>query len=125
MFSGGGVAPFARMTSGGKELAVSWPAPLPAPGLELDTAVYREVLPGVDLRVTAAVQGFSHVLLVKDRVAAANPALPQTRPGAASWPSAWVPAALGTAVINTPGMTRRVVPSPATGWSDAHGRNPL
>jgi hypothetical protein len=75
VFSGGGAAPIARMAMDGRELAMSWPAALPAPVLEGETAVYREVLAGVDLRVTAAARGFSHLLVVKDRAAAANPAL--------------------------------------------------
>jgi hypothetical protein len=49
-------------------------------------ATYANVLPGVDLKLTADVEGFSQVLVVKDRTAAADPTLatlafPMTTPG--------------------------------------------
>ncbi|MGW4411944.1 LamG-like jellyroll fold domain-containing protein [Nonomuraea sp. NPDC004702] len=69
-FSGGGGGPLARLYRGGKALELSWPGTLPRPSLDGDTATYPEVLPGVDLRVTADVDGFSHVLVVKTRAAA-------------------------------------------------------
>ncbi|MBT2232850.1 DNRLRE domain-containing protein [Nonomuraea sp. NEAU-A123] len=74
-FSGGGSAPLARMTRGGKTLELAWPGQLPKPTLSGDTATYAEVLPGVDLQVKADVDGFSHLLVVKSRAAAENPAL--------------------------------------------------
>lgn len=60
--------------SGGRA-SMSWPTALPTPTLEGDAAVYAEVLPGVDLRVRATGDGFSHVLVVKTRAAASNPAV--------------------------------------------------
>ncbi|MEV4748927.1 LamG-like jellyroll fold domain-containing protein [Streptosporangium sp. NPDC049248] len=74
-FSGGGTAPLAAIGEGGRSVAMTWPVSLPKPVLEGDTATYGEVLPGVDLKVTASVLGFSEVLVVKNREAAANPAL--------------------------------------------------
>jgi hypothetical protein len=74
-FSAGGTAPLARIGDGDHELAMSWPAPLPVPTLDGASAVYAEVYPGVDLRVTATVRGFSEVLVVKTRAALKNPAL--------------------------------------------------
>ncbi len=74
-FSGGGTAPLARVTKDGRSLALSFPAPLPAPSLEGARATYADVLPGVDLVVTALPGGFSEVLVVKTRAAALNPAL--------------------------------------------------
>jgi len=74
-FSGGGSVPLVRFGKDAKELALSWPRALPAPRLSGDTALYPEVLPGVDLRMRATRQGFSQVLVVKTRKAAANPAL--------------------------------------------------
>jgi hypothetical protein len=75
-FSGGGrSAPLVRLAQGDKRLDLSWPGVLPEPTLRGDTATYAEVLPGVDLRLTAKVQGFSKVLVVKDRRAAADPRL--------------------------------------------------
>jgi hypothetical protein len=40
-----------------------------------DTAVYRDVLPDVDLKVTAQALGFSEVLVVRSRTATRNPRL--------------------------------------------------
>lgn len=74
-FSGGGTAALARMRRGGSELSLTWPGTLPAPILSGDTATYAEVLPGVDLTVRAAAEGFSQLLVVKSAAAAANPAL--------------------------------------------------
>jgi hypothetical protein len=74
--SGGGGGPLATMNALGKSLSVWLPARLPAPALSGDTATYRGVLPGVDVRVTADVQGgFSEVLVVHSAAAAADPAL--------------------------------------------------
>ncbi|GAA3224394.1 LamG-like jellyroll fold domain-containing protein [Nonomuraea helvata] len=74
-FSGGGTAPLARLAEGGRSVEMSWPGSLPKPVLEGSTATYGEVLPGVDLKVTASVLGFSEVLVVKNKEAASNPAL--------------------------------------------------
>ncbi|MEW9548163.1 LamG-like jellyroll fold domain-containing protein [Nonomuraea sp. NPDC050783] len=74
-FSGGGTAPLAALGSAGRSVAMTWDRSLPKPTLEGGTATYAEVLPGVDLKVTASVLGFSEVLVVKDKAAAANPEL--------------------------------------------------
>ncbi|MCX5297945.1 ricin-type beta-trefoil lectin domain protein [Streptomyces sp. NBC_00193] len=74
--SGGGTAPLATLDQDGKQLVLSWPDPLPVPVLEASSAVYREVLPGADLRVTADVGGgISQILVVKSAEAASNPKL--------------------------------------------------
>jgi hypothetical protein len=82
VLSGGGDGPLLRVGRGGGNLALSWPGRLPAPVLDEASATYREVLPGVDLRVTADVAGYSQVLVVKDAAAARNPALRTLRFGA-------------------------------------------
>ncbi|WP_327287977.1 LamG domain-containing protein [Streptomyces sp. NBC_01198] len=74
-FSGGGSAPMVRITGEGGSMALSWPGTLPAPQLDGDTAVYADVLPGVDLRMTASVEGYRELLVVKTPQAAADPAL--------------------------------------------------
>ncbi|GAA3580876.1 LamG domain-containing protein [Nonomuraea rosea] len=74
-FSGGGSAPLARLARGSKTLELGWTGTLPKPTLNGDTATYAEVMPGVDLQVTADVDGFSHLLVVKSRAAALNSAL--------------------------------------------------
>ncbi|KOX33933.1 hypothetical protein ADK67_04970 [Saccharothrix sp. NRRL B-16348] len=78
--SGGGTGskgrgPLVRMGYQGVEVGLGWDADLPEPVLDGATATYLEVLPGVDLRVTADVIGFSEVLVVKTPEAARNPKL--------------------------------------------------
>ncbi|MGC5019706.1 LamG-like jellyroll fold domain-containing protein [Micromonospora sp. DT47] len=74
--SPGGTGPLAAMTSGDRALSVTAPLTLPAPTLSGPTATYAEVLPGVDLTVRVTGEGsFSHVFVVKNRQAAANPQL--------------------------------------------------
>ena len=73
--SGGGAGPLVTVERAGRRLSLSWPAALPAPALDADTATYAEVLPGVDLRLRVEVEGFSEVLVVKSRQAGANLAL--------------------------------------------------
>ncbi|MER6703791.1 LamG-like jellyroll fold domain-containing protein [Streptomyces fumanus] len=74
-FSGGGGRTFGRMEKDGRALSLDWSADLPEPQVEGSTATYADVLPGVDLRLTAEAEGFSHLLVVKNAEAAANPAL--------------------------------------------------
>ncbi|MDG4820802.1 LamG domain-containing protein [Asanoa sp. WMMD1127] len=78
-FSAGGAGPFARMSRAGRTMALSWPTPLPAPTVDGDTASYAGVLPGVDLRLRAHADGFSHVLVVASSSAARQPALARLR----------------------------------------------
>ncbi|WP_020389212.1 LamG-like jellyroll fold domain-containing protein [Kribbella catacumbae] len=74
-FSGGGDQPLVRLGSSSGQIIIRWPAPLPKPVLSGDTATYAEVLPGVDLRLRATANGFSKVLVVKNRTAATSAAL--------------------------------------------------
>ncbi|WP_349239673.1 hypothetical protein [Streptomyces sp. CC208A] len=77
-FSGGGSGdPLVRIEKGGRSLALGWPEKLPVPELDGSSAVYREVMEGVDLRVIASTEGFRHLLVVKTPEAAANPELQQ------------------------------------------------
>jgi hypothetical protein len=78
-FSGGGSEPLVRMTKNGRELALSWPKKLPAPELNGNTVTYPEVLPGVDLRMTAQQDGFTQLLVVKSAEAAASTELSRLR----------------------------------------------
>ncbi|WP_316742976.1 LamG domain-containing protein [Streptomyces sp. MK7] len=76
VFSGGGAKdPLVSIQEGGRSLSVGWPHPLPEPVLDGATATYPDVLDGVDLRVTATVEGFQHVLVVKTPKAAKSSAL--------------------------------------------------
>ncbi|MFB7275173.1 LamG domain-containing protein [Streptomyces sp. NPDC056244] len=75
-FSGGGADdPLVRISDRGRSLALSWRGRLPAPKLDGASAVYSDVLPDVDLRVTASTEGFQHILVVKTPQAAAGAAL--------------------------------------------------
>ncbi|WTW98216.1 hypothetical protein OG216_34935 [Streptomycetaceae bacterium NBC_01309] len=66
-----------RMTSPeGQSFTLMWPnGTLPQAEVAGDQALYPEVFPGVDLLLTARDGGFSQVLVVKTREAAANPQL--------------------------------------------------
>ncbi|WP_406166553.1 hypothetical protein OIE52_09320 [Streptomyces canus] len=75
-FSSGGSAPLVATRYGATTLSVGWPHRLPAPAIKGATATYRDVLPGVNLVVAAtAAGGFTDTLVVKNRTAAADPAL--------------------------------------------------
>ncbi|WP_157513107.1 LamG-like jellyroll fold domain-containing protein [Lentzea albidocapillata] len=72
-FSAGGTGPAALLRDGDRELSITWPlGPLPKPVLSGSSATYAEVLPGVDLKLTASPKGFSETLVVKNREAADN-----------------------------------------------------
>ncbi|MGW7544742.1 LamG-like jellyroll fold domain-containing protein [Streptomyces sp. NPDC054770] len=73
--SGGGSGPLVTQTNeDGHSMALTMPFTLPAPVVSDDTAVYRSVLPGVDLSVSVTDQGgFSDVLIVHDAAAATDP----------------------------------------------------
>ncbi|WP_335988917.1 LamG-like jellyroll fold domain-containing protein [Glycomyces sp. MUSA5-2] len=74
-FSGGGDEPLVTVAQNDHTMTLDWAGSLPEPVLEGDTAVYAEVLPDVDLHVTALEDGFTHTLVVKTAEAAANPEL--------------------------------------------------
>ncbi|MFE9882269.1 LamG-like jellyroll fold domain-containing protein [Streptomyces sp. NPDC005784] len=79
-FSGGGTGD-ALVTLKDKEhsLELGWPTALPKPQLDGDTATYAEVLPDVDLKLTALSSGYTSVLVVKTAEAAKDPALATIR----------------------------------------------
>ncbi|MFD7260527.1 ricin-type beta-trefoil lectin domain protein [Streptomyces sp. NPDC059874] len=80
--SGGGTTPLATLDQDGKQLLLSWPDPLPVPTLEGASAVYREVVPGTDLKVTADEGGgISQILVVKSAEAAKHPKLAKLTTG--------------------------------------------
>ncbi|MFF3371685.1 LamG-like jellyroll fold domain-containing protein [Streptomyces sp. NPDC002680] len=74
-FSGGGSGALATLSSGRDKLGFSWPGALPEPVVSGDTATYPEVLPGVDLQLTADASGYSSILVLKTPKAAADPRL--------------------------------------------------
>ncbi|MFJ9420281.1 LamG domain-containing protein [Streptomyces sp. NPDC101227] len=78
-FSGGGSTPLVTMRRAGRTLTLSWPGTLPAPTLESSEATYRDVLPGVDLRMGAQEDGFTQLLIVKSAQAAQSSELAQLK----------------------------------------------
>ncbi|RBY74372.1 hypothetical protein DQ238_22145 [Geodermatophilus sp. TF02-6] len=67
-FSAGGEVPMAVLGDGeGTEVSLAWPSELPEPELAGATATYREVLPDVDLVLTATRTGFEQHLVVNSR----------------------------------------------------------
>ncbi|MFF9913797.1 LamG-like jellyroll fold domain-containing protein [Streptomyces sp. NPDC013457] len=70
---GGNKDALVSIAESGRSLALEWPGRLPAPRLDGASAVYPDVLPDVDLKVTATVESFQHVLVVKTPEAAADP----------------------------------------------------
>ncbi|MFI5867189.1 hypothetical protein [Streptomyces sp. NPDC051546] len=83
-FSSGGDGPMVEMDNEGKKLALTWPGKLPEPVVGENTALYESVLPGVDLKLIANVNGFAQHLIVKTPEAAANPALKAIKLGITS-----------------------------------------
>ncbi|MFF4816089.1 ricin-type beta-trefoil lectin domain protein [Kitasatospora sp. NPDC001309] len=74
-FSGGGSGPLATMTTAdGRKLSVKAPFDLPKPEIGGDSALYRSVLPDVDLEVSATTAGgWRQVLIVRSAKAATDP----------------------------------------------------
>ncbi|WP_242439063.1 LamG domain-containing protein [Streptomyces sp. CB00455] len=73
---GGGQSSLVTIDRGERSMSWGWQGGvLPKPVLDGDSAVYPEVLPGVDLRMTATLKGFREVLVVKTPEAAKNPKL--------------------------------------------------
>ncbi|MET9324482.1 DNRLRE domain-containing protein [Streptomyces sp. NPDC003038] len=68
-----------RLNTDGHDIVVSWPGALPEPVIDGPRALYENVRPGIDLVLTAQDGGYSHLLVVKDRPAAADPLLGQLK----------------------------------------------
>ncbi|MEU4384117.1 LamG-like jellyroll fold domain-containing protein [Promicromonospora sp. NPDC023805] len=74
--SAGGSDPLVRMSRHGRVVELTWPGgDLPRPVLDGSTAVYPEVIDGVDLQMLATEDGFASHLIVKTPEAASSPAL--------------------------------------------------
>lgn len=78
-FSGGGTGPMATLATGADRLSFTFPRALPRPVVSGPDATYCNVLPGVDLKLTANASGFNELLIVRTRAAAASPALRSLR----------------------------------------------
>ncbi|MFC1430616.1 LamG-like jellyroll fold domain-containing protein [Streptacidiphilus sp. N1-3] len=76
ILSGGGTSPLASLYTGGQGISLTLPVTLPRPTLSGPSAVYADVLPGVDLTVTVQTDGaVSDVFTVRTPAAARNPQL--------------------------------------------------
>lgn len=124
MFSGGGKGPLLKaVTTDGQELSLGSPVGvLPKPVLAGDTAIYPEVLPGVDLKVTASVDGFSEALVVKSPAAAADPALKKLRFPTRTKGLTATSGRGGRMAFVTPERKPVFVSSAAEMWDTAHTR---
>jgi hypothetical protein len=71
-FGGGGDRDLVTMRNGAHALHFTWGKSLPKPVVSGATATYAEVLPGVDLKVTASATGYSSVFVIKSAAAAAS-----------------------------------------------------
>ncbi|MFJ6673286.1 LamG domain-containing protein [Actinosynnema sp. NPDC091369] len=78
---GGADAPLVELARAGTGFALSWPGALPEPRVDGRNATYVDVLPGVDLVMTAVDDGYDQHIVVKNAEAAKNPALQRVRLG--------------------------------------------
>ncbi|MFC9692236.1 LamG domain-containing protein [Kribbella sp. NPDC056951] len=69
-FSGGGDKAMVLLGAPGRQVSYRWAKALPTPVLQGSTATYRDVLPGVDLQLTAKTQGFAKVFVIHNASAA-------------------------------------------------------
>ncbi|MFE1166035.1 LamG-like jellyroll fold domain-containing protein [Nocardiopsis sp. NPDC058789] len=74
-FSGGGDDAMVHIGIGSNSVRLGWIGDLPEPVLDGDQATYPDVLPDVDLVLTAGVEGFTQVLVVNTPEAAQLPEL--------------------------------------------------
>src|SRR5258706_10789208 len=123
--SGGGAGPLLTLSQGGRSLAVSSPfGTLPAPAVAGSTATYADVLPGVNLLVSATPTGVSEVIEVMSAAAAANPALDLLRfPVSGSGLSVSADGAGGLAAADGQGRVVFSAPAPQM-WDSAGPQGP-
>ncbi len=72
------------LTTGGHDIALTWPYDIPTPIIDGSRALYPEILPGADLVLTADDGGFAQLLVLKTRAAAADSRVTQLSYGLSS-----------------------------------------
>ncbi|QIQ03696.1 DNRLRE domain-containing protein [Streptomyces liangshanensis] len=77
-------SPLVTLHADGHDIQLTWPGPVPQPIIDGDRALYPEIIPGADLVLTADDEGFSQLLVVKNRAAAADPRVAQLAYGLSS-----------------------------------------
>ncbi|BCB78191.1 hypothetical protein Pflav_046010 [Phytohabitans flavus] len=68
----GGESDLASIKAGGTRRAMRWSDGLPEPVLDGKRAIYRDVLPGIDLVVEAQMTGYEQFTVIKNRAALAH-----------------------------------------------------
>ena len=122
VLSGGDSGALFTVSRGGGRLSFTWPlGPLPRPVLSGNSATYRQVLPGVDLRLAATPSGVSEVLVVRDAQAAANPALARITFGLAAAGLTVSADAAGALRATDPNGTVVFEAQPPRTWDSAGG----
>ena len=118
--AGGSIAPLAQVQApSGEWLTETWKfGALPAPIVSGDTATYPEVMPDVDLQVSATATGMSEVLVIKSAEAAVNPNLARVKFGIDDGALTTVQVAGGTTLIKDAGGTTQLA-APAPTWWDS------
>lgn len=117
-FSAGGTNVMAQVqTNSGDWVSETWPGgTLPAPQLSGSVATYPNVLPDVDLRLTATANGLAEVLVIQNAAAAANPALADLELG---MPNATVSVNAQQTTVATAADKSVVTSAPPTWWDSS------
>jgi hypothetical protein len=114
VLSAGGSGPLATMTVDGKRFSLTWSTALPVPNVSGATATYADVLPGVDLRLTATAAGaVDETLVIKDATAAADPGLAALTLGATTSAGTVLSADAGGNLALKDAQGRVLISSPA------------
>jgi Concanavalin A-like lectin/glucanases superfamily/OSK domain len=125
-FSGGGTGPLvtARDPASGRWVSVSWPYRLPRPVVSGSVAVYKNVLPGVDLHLQATSTGYQEVLVVHNAAAAADPRLRSLTFTLSGGPGVRVERSLNGATVAVNSATGKVLFTSGQPmlWDSSHSR---
>lgn len=120
VISGGGTGPLATMRSGLDRLGLRLPLALPAPTIAGASATYHNVIPGVDLVVTATSQGgFSDVYVVNTPQAATDPRLTSLLTAQASTTGVKLTTDNNGGIDALDARGRAVFSAPAPAWWDS------